>query len=622
VLGPLALGGVGELEFAIIQALTCAVMLVWGARVWLAGRPRLFWPPICWAVLAFALYTIARYLAADIEYIARLEMMRALVYAFLFFAILNNLQRQETIQIISFTLLFLAMGISFYAIYQFLTDSTRVWNLVSPYLHRGSGTYFSPNHLGGFLEMLLPLGLAYTLTGRVKPVTRILLGYASLVVLGGIVVTVSRGSWISAGVALLLFFCVLMFQRRHRLPALALLGALVLGGVYFFPKTYHFERRLNQLVSPGGKVDDDMRFALWQPAYKMWRDNFWWGVGPAHFDTRFRKYRPEGVQLAPDRAHNDYLNTLADYGLVGTVLVASAWGLLGWGIAQTWRAVRLSSGDLGGKSGSNKFAFMLGGTLGLTAILLHSVVDFNMHIPANAILAVTMMALITSHLRFATEQYWFGLRSWSKVLCTVTLAAGLVYLLPQAGRQAMESTWLSRAGHSPNFSSTQIKCLNRAFGYEPLNGQTAYAIGEALRRQSEEGGGAYAGQEGVTYRTLAAQAMEWFSCAIKLNTYDSRAFCAYGWCLDWLERTGESQQYFDRAEELDPNNYYNLNRIGLHYIQIGDFAASRPWFERSLRLEWQDNPVARNWLQIANLRLLEAATNEITAKLNSVVSRP
>src|SRR5262249_22135479 len=162
--------------------------------------------------------------------VARLELLHVLVYAFLFFAILNNLQRQETIQIISFTLMFLAMGISFYALYQFVTGSDRVWTLLKPYPHRGSGTYICPNHTGGFLEMLLPLGLAYTLTGRLKPVTRILLGYAALAILAGIAVTVSRGSWISTGVALLLFFSVLMFQRHYRLPALVLLVVLVGAG--------------------------------------------------------------------------------------------------------------------------------------------------------------------------------------------------------------------------------------------------------------------------------------------------------------------------------------------------------------------------------------------------------
>ena len=128
-----------------------AVMLVWALRLWIHPKPRLLWPPLGWVVLVFAAYAIGRYLTADIEYVARQELIRVLMYAFLFFAIVNNLYRQESAQIISFTVIFLAMGISCYAVYQFLTHSNHVWNFVSPYPGRSSGTYISPNNLAGFL---------------------------------------------------------------------------------------------------------------------------------------------------------------------------------------------------------------------------------------------------------------------------------------------------------------------------------------------------------------------------------------------------------------------------------------------------------------------------------------
>src|SRR3954464_13621534 len=60
-LGPLAMGAVDAPVFLIIQGLTIGIMLLWGARFWLSARPQLLWPPICWAVAAFALYAIARY---------------------------------------------------------------------------------------------------------------------------------------------------------------------------------------------------------------------------------------------------------------------------------------------------------------------------------------------------------------------------------------------------------------------------------------------------------------------------------------------------------------------------------------------------------------------------------
>src|SRR5437764_1505978 len=95
--------------FQVAQWLTIGVICLWAVRLWLGVRPQLLWPPICWAVLAFTVYAIARYFTADIEYVARQEMIRILVYAFLFFAILNNLHRQESIHIVTLTLVFLAM---------------------------------------------------------------------------------------------------------------------------------------------------------------------------------------------------------------------------------------------------------------------------------------------------------------------------------------------------------------------------------------------------------------------------------------------------------------------------------------------------------------------------------
>ncbi|HTL57060.1 MAG TPA: O-antigen ligase family protein [Candidatus Limnocylindrales bacterium] len=620
IFGPLALGGVHGLTFGIILGLSIGVLALWGLRLWINPRTQLLWPPICWAVIAFCLYAIIRYRTADIEYIARQEIIQVLLYGFLFVAILNNLHRQESTQIISFTLIFVAMAISFYAIYQFVTDSNYVWTLPKKYPHRASGTYISPNNLAGLLEILLPLALTYTIAGRVKPLTRILLGYASLVMLGGLAVTLSRGSWFATAGAMLGLFGILIFQRGYRIPAALALIALVVVTVFMVPRSFSLQMRIRRIVTEQGTIDDSMRFELWRPAYRMWQDYPWFGVGPGHFDARFRAYRPEGVQRAPDRTHNDYLNTLVDWGVVGAVLVTSAWVLLAIGIAKSWRSIRLSSGDLGSRSGSNKFAFVTGASLGLIAILIHSWVDFNMHIPANAILVVTLMAMVTGHLRFATERWWLRPAIPMKVFLSVVLLAGIGYFAPQAWRQATEFVWLTRAEHASWYSRQQVNFLKQAFAIEPKNSETARAIGEALRHQSEEGGEHYQGLDGANYRQLAQDAMQWFQVGMKLNPWDSRNYSGYGWCLDWLDRQSESAPYFSRAEELDPNNYFNLNRIGVHYVQLGDFAAAKVWFERSFRLNPGENPIAQNYLTIVNARMLEAATNEIRAKLD--FSRP
>jgi len=615
VLGPAAFGAVPTPAFLVIQTLTLGVMLLWGARLWLQPRPQLLWPPICWVVLAFAAYAIIRYLTADIEYVARQELIRVLVYAFLFLAILNNLHRQEAIRAITLVLIFLGMAIALYALYQFITRSNRVWHVINEaYPNRATGTYICPNHLGGFLEMLLPLGLACVLASRAKPVLKVFLGYAALMILAGLAVTMSRGTWVATTLSLLLFFGVLLFHRAHRLTSLLLLVLIIGAGGFLLSRGLAFQSRVKQLKVPA-KVEKDTRVALWRSALEIWQENVLWGVGPAHYDYRFRQYRPESVQERPAWAHNDVLNTLTDWGLAGTTLVAATWALLGLGVVKTWPFVRSTASDLGGKTKSNKFAVVLGASAGLFAILVHSVVDFNMHIPANAILAVSLMALLTCHLRFATEAYWVRVNAGIRLVASIVLVAGAIYLGLQGWRRGAEYFYQRRAAAAPNFSPASVAWLKKAFAVEPKNPEVAFAIGEAFRIQSAEGG--------QNYRELAEQAMEWLGRSIKLNRWGGYGYLRYGWCLDWLDRSAESQPYFDRADELDPNGYFTLANIGLHYVQIGNYAAAKPWFERSLRLQWKDNPIARSYLEIIRTRMLEAATNEPSAtRLKSPSPQP
>jgi O-antigen ligase len=612
VLGPVAMGGAPAVAFIGLQVLTGLTVALWIARLWLSPRPQLLWPPMCWAVIAFVLYAIARYFTADIEYVARKELLRILVYGFLFFIVLNYLHRQERVQLITLTLLGLAMVISWYAIYQFLASSDKVWWFVSPYKHRGAGTYFCPNHLAGFLEMLLPLALTFTLASRLKPVTRVFVGYSALVILAGIAVTVSRGGWVATTLALVALFGVLSFRKGHRLASLVFFAVIVGGVLVIGPKSHFFKSRVNQMVA-GEKFDDDARLITWRPALEIWGENLWWGAGPGLFDERFRAFRPEGLQQQPYRAHNDFLNTLTDWGVAGAVIVATALGLLVVGIIKTWRVVRGPRQALGGRSESNRFAFVLGASVGLLALFFHSAVDFNMHIPANAILAITLMALLVSHLRFTTEAYWVKLRPWMSSVMTLVLVAGGGFFIGEGVRGASEQVWLLRAAAAEPFSTDQISLLKRAYAVEPRNPQTPYRIGEALWRQSQEGSFAYSDAEG-DYRTRADEAIEWFQRSLKLNQWNGYAYLGCGLCLDWLGRFEESEPYFARAEELDPKGYYMMEYIGLHWIELGNYAAARAWFERSIRLDWQ-NPVGRNYLHICNTRLQEAATNDLRARL-------
>lgn len=584
--------------FVVAQWLTASLLACWLARIWVGRKLRLLVPPVTWAVLAFTAYAVGRYLTSDIEYVARMELLRVVVYASLFLVIVNNLHRQETVQIIGFFVIILAVLLSFYAVFQFFTDSNRVWHLTKPYEHRGSATFISPNHFGGFLELVLPVALAFTILGRFKALTRIFLGYAAFTILAAIAVTLSRGAWVATAGSLVFFFVVLLFHPGYRLISVGLLSLIVAAGVFLLPASDAIKARFDQMRVQRN-LDENTRYALWQSALAVWRENPWWGVGPAHFDHRFREHRPESVQQRPDRVHNDFLNTLADWGAVGAALVAAAWGILALSAIKTWRFVRKVPKDLGGSSQSTKAAFVVGSAAGLVAIFLHSAVDFNMHVPANAVLVVTWFALLASHIRFATDNYWFTAGLWRRAALSLLLISGLVYLGWQGFERSRENYWLARGLNAKEYTEARVGNLERAFQVEPKNGATARWIGESLRLRSSLGPD--------NYRALAEEAMTWFARASSLNLWDGNSLLWHGWCLDWLDRHEEAAPFFSRAELINPNSYYTVAQIGLHYVQSGNYAAARPWFERSLRLERADNPIAEQYLKIVNERLLENA---------------
>lgn len=602
VFAPMAFGSVGMGEVVVVQGLSVIALGIWIVRMWANPNYRFRWALVCWPVVAFLVYALIRYLMlvkeGGVEYYARQEVVLVLVYGSLFFIVLNNLARQETARVIAFALLAIATLLSLYALYQFLTKSNLVlWTAQLPdYRGRASATYVCPNHFAGFLEMVLPLGLAYTFLGRAKPITKIFLVYAVFVGVAGIVVSVSRGAWVATALALLFLFGMLILRNRQWLAG-ALVGVVLIGGALFLGKNLEvFQRRT------GVEIVDTVRLEIWRSAYQMWQDHFWFGVGPAQFDSRYRAYRLDDIQMRPQYVHNDYLNTLVDWGTVGTGLIAVTVAVLLFGAFQSCRTIK--SGDSGGFR-SNRFALLLGATAGLIAVSIHSVVDFNMHIPANAIVAVVLMALLAGHGRASLETSGIRLNwIWKIPLTLVVLMAGGL-LLKETVSKGREHQALRRAARAAT-NPERIQWLKAAHEIERQNPETVYQIGETLRLIS---------WKGLTgYRELAEEAIRWFEKAARLNRFDPYPVMRLGMCLHWLGRGDEAAPYFERATRLDPKNYIVQGHTGWHYFQLGNWREAQRWYSNAVfQAHWHPDPKlkpyddGRFYLRLIERKLAEEA---------------
>ena len=111
------------------------------------------------------------------------------------------------------------------------------------------------------------------------------------------------------------------------------------------------------------------------------------GTGPGTFAYAFTQYQPAGLDKHYTTAHNDYLHFISEVGLPLVAIIAWMVAALHYkGRKKLKNPSRLVRG------------ITLGALAGITAILVHSFGDFNLHIPANAILFVVLAAIVAAPL--------------------------------------------------------------------------------------------------------------------------------------------------------------------------------------------------------------------------------
>lgn len=259
--------------------------------------------------------------------------------------------------------------------------------------HFLSGTYVNHNHYAGLLELIFFLCLGKCLAQRQE---RWHWNVVSLIIIWlALILSLSRGAWISVTLSLILCGLLLMGKKSLRslgiriLIALVIILFLVIGYLLqgYSPK---LSARFQSFGTTEGQFEFfDFRIKLWRSTIDAIKDKPLLGHGPGSFEWAMRPYRRKGFEFAFDYAHNDWLQFTMECGVLFLMI-----GLIFF--IRFFNTMRhaINSDTL------NYFRFEeLGLRLGIVCLLIHSSVDFNLHIFSNAILFVVFMGLSTSTIR-------------------------------------------------------------------------------------------------------------------------------------------------------------------------------------------------------------------------------
>ena len=421
----LAFGTVEYWAIAIFGLAVLLLFLIWGLRVAMAHSiqhsfPILLLPPVI--VAGYGLLQVmprvdeaGRHWTVSMDPESTwlvIEVLLVLIIAGLLFA---NLFRTPH-RLLGFRNFLTVFGLLFsiFALINHFTWNGRYFWIFEPSVVASHpfGSFVNHNHFAGYVEMIVPLPVALVLTRSIRGELVILNGFAALMMSVATIVSLSRGGMLSLLSGLMMV--VILGLRpagmvwrgyaarpsRPWAPALTRLGAglvilvILTAGVLWVGADGVLQRlEIESAVSvptgaagPDGQVGAalyESRGFIWEDTWRMIRANWVYGVGLGAFQTAYPIYSLRDRFHLVGQAHNDYLQALADGGILTAGMALFFIGLL---IRYGRRAIGHPDPALAGLA--------IGCLSGIFALLVHSLFDFNLQLVSNSLLFLALSMVV------------------------------------------------------------------------------------------------------------------------------------------------------------------------------------------------------------------------------------
>ncbi len=324
-----------------------------------------------------------------------------LLSLYLYFMVLRSLcVERKTLKRVVWVMMGVALCEALYGLIQALVPTLGVlWvDYVQAYMGDARGTFINRNHFAGFIEMVWPLTLGFTVAqggwGQGHTFKKMLaserLNRQALLALGIVVLLLallfsrSRAGIAGASMGFLTFFLLVRSGRK----GMSRYTWLMLVGIVGMLVVYSMAIGIGSIAERFFTLSDgDSRLDFWRDSLSIIKDHPL-GIGLRNYEKVFPVYN---VSMLADKrleyAHNDYLQLLIEAGWIGFIAVLS--GFLLFMGKSAYRIRRLNS-----QKDPMRFFLAAGAFSGLVSLAFHSFFDFNLQIPANCVYFVTLMAIL------------------------------------------------------------------------------------------------------------------------------------------------------------------------------------------------------------------------------------
>jgi O-antigen ligase len=397
VFGVASHGAVEDWARAVLEIGAALLFLAWALRTYLTQEHQLVLSPLLFPLVSLMLLALGQWLLhrTASSYDTRMEIQLLLADILLLFLAAQSFRTIEDWRGFVWFVMSFGFLVAIFGILQHLTFNGKLYWFRE--MHFGGipfGPYVNRNHFAGFMELVIPISLAPLVLGKVRRQRWFLVSLFAVVPIGALFLSASRGGIISFAVQvgfLVLWLIVRRTAGRNLLSggAILLLAFLMVSWLGVQQLVERFSSLQSLEVTSGKRAS--MRADTW----RIFLDHPWTGTGLGTLQIVFPAYETLYDGKVVNHTHNDYLESLAEMGIAGGLCCLWFLGVL---FFDSLRRLSQPNGAFASTLQLSAFVACLG-------FLTHGLADFNLHIPANALVFFLLANLATSEIRQASPQF-------------------------------------------------------------------------------------------------------------------------------------------------------------------------------------------------------------------------
>jgi O-antigen ligase len=406
----LAFGTVEAWSVAIFELLVVVIMLMWVVKSLAERRLEINVPKTALPIIGLVVYGVIQGLGFSdstgrIKSLSMdVESTRAAVTVIFFLLICflassNFFRTPDQLQTLMKFLVVFGAGLAVFSLVQHFTWGGRIYWLrqtrtetVGPFVNR--------NHFAGYMEMLIPFPVGLLVARGIRPDLRALYAFAAIIMTVALIASLSRGGIVSlaAGLAAIAIAARPLTRRTSggRLVRASIAAAVLVGfgtALFWIGPAPIIDRASATIDQRNEDRHADRYYDrqwIWSDTLSMWKASPLTGIGLGAFPTVYPVYGHCNDSMIVPAAHNDYLQVLADGGVVGGVLLICFVVFVSQAVFGGLRASASEAPD------RFRTGMALGGAAAILAMLVHSIFDFNLQLPSNALLFLVITATVST----------------------------------------------------------------------------------------------------------------------------------------------------------------------------------------------------------------------------------